>query len=158
MTSHSGNDLSRKCPGDLETILSLSLGPGTQKNFELLYGPLWISPRMYYGLWDLEKFRVFQVPRPIYGESNFFIILLISSHFLHIISSYFLHISFIILAYLFIFPSCFLHIRGTYKDSELLSSPWDLEKFRAMYIKHVSIAGTSTGISFVCALYYGAWN
>ena len=31
---------------------------------------------MYYGVWDVEKFRVLQVPRPIYGgESNSFIIL-----------------------------------------------------------------------------------
>jgi len=29
MTSHLGNGLSRKCPGDLEKIPSLSLGPGT---------------------------------------------------------------------------------------------------------------------------------
>ena len=83
--------------------------------------------------------KFFQVPQPIYGGSNSFI---------------FLHMT-----------SYFLHIPGTWKNSKLLPRsrdlenipislplyrPWNLEKIRtisSMDIKHVAIAGTWAGIS-----------
>ena len=45
MTSHSGNGLSKKCPGDLEKIPSLSLGHGTWET--PISPPIFSSPTAY---------------------------------------------------------------------------------------------------------------
>ena len=78
--------------------------------------------------------KFFQVPQPIYGESNSIIVLHIFFIFLHI-SFIFLHISFVFLymsSYFLHISSYFLHFPGTWKNSEFLPRPWDLENSEAL--------------------------